>query len=96
MGMRKKLAIAAAMLGNPKIIFLDEALNGIDVESAFHIKKVMGDFVANGRTVILSTHVLQVIEKICNRYLVLKQGQIVAAWTRRTLNNRPAPRKIWI
>lgn len=78
MGMRKKLAIAAALMGAPKIIFLDEAINGIDVKSAFQIKRVLKDFVADGRTIILSTHVLEVIEKICDRYLVLKNGKIIA------------------
>ena len=78
MGMRKKLAIAAALLGSPKIIFMDEALNGIDIESAFHIKKMLKNLVNEGLTVILSSHVLEVIEKICDRYLVLKKGEIVA------------------
>jgi len=77
-GMRKKLAIAAAFLGNPDIIFLDEALNGIDFKSAFQIKKVLTELVARGKTIILSTHVMEVIEKICDRYLVLKQGKIIA------------------
>ena len=81
MGMRKKLAIAAALLGTPKIIFLDEALNGIDIESAFQIKQVLKDFVANGGTIILSSHALEVIEKICDRYLVLKNGEIIADLT---------------
>ena len=76
-GMKKKLAIAAAMIGSPQILFLDEALNGVDFESAFRIKKTLKDFVINGGVVILSTHVLEVIEKICDRYLVLKQGKII-------------------
>ncbi|MBN2354509.1 ABC transporter ATP-binding protein [candidate division KSB1 bacterium] len=78
MGMKKKLAIAAATLGRPNILFLDEALNGVDVESAFHIKEMLKDFVARGGTVILSTHILEVIEKICSRYVLLKAGRIIA------------------
>lgn len=78
MGMRKKLAIAAAMIGSPQILFLDEALNGVDFESAFRIKNALKEFVARGGTVILSTHVLEVIEKICQRYVVLKAGKIIA------------------
>jgi ABC-2 type transport system ATP-binding protein len=78
MGMRKKLAIAAAMLGSPKILFLDEALNGVDFESSFHIKKVLGDFVAAAGIVILSTHVLEVVAKLCNRYLIMSQGMLLA------------------
>lgn len=76
-GMRKKLAIAAALLGAPKILFLDEALNGVDIESAFHIKQYLQNYTHSGGTVILSTHVLEVIEKICDRYIILKNGRIV-------------------
>jgi ABC-2 type transport system ATP-binding protein len=78
LGMKKKLAIAAALLGNPSLLVLDEALNGIDVESAYRIKEVLRKFVAGGGTVLLSTHVLEVIEKLCDRYLVLKAGRLLA------------------
>ncbi len=78
MGMQKKLAIAAAMLGNPVLYFLDEALNGIDIESAYRIKSVLRDYVGSGGTVILSTHALEVVEKICSRYLIMKKGTLVA------------------
>ncbi len=81
MGMRKKLAIAAALIGQPKIIFLDEALNGIDFESVFQIKSVLRMFIQNGSTIILSTHVLEVVEKLCDRFLILKSGQLVSDMT---------------
>lgn len=77
-GMRKKLAIAAALINTPRLVFLDEALNGIDLESTFQIKKLLADFVSHGGTVILSTHVLEVIEKICDRYIILKSGAIIS------------------
>lgn len=77
-GMRKKLAIAAALLNSPRILFLDEAINGVDVESVFYIKGLLADYVASGGTVILSTHVLDIIEKLCDRYVVLHQGRIIA------------------
>jgi len=77
-GMKKKLAIATALIGSPQIVFLDEALNGVDFESAFQIKNALKEFVAKGGTVILSTHVLEVIEKICDRYIVLKNGKIIS------------------
>jgi ABC-2 type transport system ATP-binding protein len=77
-GMRKKLAIAGGMINSPQIVFLDEALNGVDVESAFHIKNYLAEYVQSGGTVILSTHALEVIEKLCNRYIILKRGKIIA------------------
>ena len=78
MGMRKKLAIAAAMVGRPRILFLDEALNGIDIESTYRIKRSLRDFAAAGGAVILSTHTLEVVEKLCDRYLLLKKGRVIA------------------
>ncbi|MFC1564626.1 ABC transporter ATP-binding protein [candidate division KSB1 bacterium] len=78
MGMQKKLAIASAYMGNPHILFLDEALNGIDVENAFMIKQLLKSYVEQGGTVILSTHVLEVVEKTCDRYLIMKDGKIIA------------------
>jgi len=78
LGMRKKLAIAAAFLGTPGILFLDEALNGVDIESVFQIKSELKDFVSRGGTIILSTHALEGLEKICDRYIILKRGEIVA------------------
>ncbi len=86
-GMKKKLAVAAAMIGSPRMIFLDEALNGVDFESAFGIKKALAGYVKNGGVVILSTHVLEVVEKICDRYLVLKQGKIIADLQAEEINN---------
>jgi ABC-2 type transport system ATP-binding protein len=78
MGMRKKLAIASAMVGKPRILFLDEALNGIDIESTYRIKRSLRDFVAAGGAVILSTHTLEVVETLCDRYVLLKEGRVIA------------------
>lgn len=78
MGMRKKLAIASAFLGSPEIVFLDEALNGVDFESAFHIKEILTQFVGQGGMVILSSHVLETVEKLCSRNLILNDGKLIA------------------
>ena len=78
MGMRKKLAIAAAFIGSPEILFLDEALNGIDFEGAFHIKEKLKEFVDQGGAVILSSHVLETVEKLCSRNLIIKDGELLA------------------
>ena len=86
-GMRKKLAIAAGMINAPQIVFLDEALNGVDVESAFHIKNLLSDYVKNGGIVILSTHILEIIEKLCDRYVVIKEGRIAADLDEQKLRN---------
>ncbi len=82
MGMRKKLAVAAALLGSPQILFLDEALGGLDVESVHRMKTLLRDFVGRGGTVLLSSHNLDFLEKICDRYLVLQKGRLIADFQR--------------
>lgn len=77
-GMRKKLAIAAAFMGQPPLVFLDEALNGVDIESVYAIKQLLRSHAQAGGTVILSTHVLEVIEKLCDHYVVLQSGRVIA------------------
>lgn len=90
LGMRKKLAIAAALIGAPRIIFLDEALNGIDFESVFQIKSALKEFIKKGGTVMLSTHVLEVVEKVCDRLLLLKSGALVSDMTSEQLQSLSA------
>jgi ABC-2 type transport system ATP-binding protein len=78
LGMRKKLAIAASMIGEPRVLFLDEALSGIEPASAFRIKRTLREFVSAGGIVVLSTHVMEAVETMCDRYLVLAKGKVVA------------------
>lgn len=78
LGMRKRLAVAAALVGEPRILFLDEALSGIDVVNAFHVKELIREIPARGGTVILATHGIEAAEKLCDRFLVLDRGRLVA------------------
>ena len=93
MGMQKKLAIAAALTGSPEIIFLDEAFVNIDFESLFKIKRHLRDFTNNGGTVLFSTHILEVVEKICDRYIIMVKGKLIKDLTvdefSRLLESRP-------
>jgi ABC-2 type transport system ATP-binding protein len=85
LGLRKKLAIAAALLGPPRLLFLDEAMSGLDVESIHRIKILLRDFVERGGSVLLSSHNLDFLEKICDRYLVLHRGKLIADMDRETI-----------
>ncbi len=77
-GMRQKVLISAALLHNPPVIFLDEPLTGLDVESAVLVKTLLASLAAQGRTVLYSSHVLDVVERICARVLIIDQGVLVA------------------
>jgi ABC-2 type transport system ATP-binding protein len=77
-GMRQKVLISAALLHDPSVIFLDEPLTGLDVESAVLVKTLLASLANQGRTVLYSSHVLDVVERICARVLIIDKGLLVA------------------
>jgi ABC-2 type transport system ATP-binding protein len=81
-GMKKRLGLACALIHEPKVLILDEPTNGLDPRSAVHVRDLILDFAASGRTVLLSTHLLDLAERICHRLGVLHHGQLVAVGTR--------------
>lgn len=77
-GMRRRTALAAATLGAPKVLVLDEALNGLDPPSAAKTKAWLRTWVDAGGTVVLSTHALEVVQKVTDRVVMLAHGRVVA------------------
>lgn len=75
-GMKKKLAIIGALVHQPKCLILDEPLNGLDPTSAFMAKHFLKEYIDQGNTVFLSTHTLEIAEKLCHRVALLKDGYI--------------------
>jgi ABC-2 type transport system ATP-binding protein len=75
-GMRRKTAIACALVAKPKVLILDEALNGLDPPSVERVLRALEEVRAQGTTIILSTHVLDTLEKIATRIIMLKKGKI--------------------
>lgn len=73
-GMRRKLSLSAAFLGEPEILILDEATNGLDPESSFKVKKYFREFCQNGGTILFSTHIIEVVEHLCDRIIILHKG----------------------
>lgn len=80
-GMRQKVALAGALIHDPKLIILDEPLTGLDAGSARLVKDVLRERVRAGGTVILTTHILEVAERMAERIGVLSQGRLVAEGT---------------
>lgn len=80
-GMRRKLTIAAGIIHNPKILFLDEPTTGIDVESARQIRSLILDMKERGTTVFLTTHYIEEAERICDRIAFIVNGKIVKTGT---------------
>lgn len=77
-GMRQKILIAAALLHNPALILLDEPLSGLDVNAAIMIKDLIAALASSGRTILYSSHVLDVVEKVCDRVLIIDKGTLIA------------------
>jgi ABC-2 type transport system ATP-binding protein len=77
-GMRKKIGLAAALLHNPEVLFLDEPFEGVDPVSAQVIRGVLERFTAGGGTVVFSSHVMELVESLCDWVAVMAAGRIVA------------------
>ena len=76
-GMRQKVLIAAAVLHNPRVVVLDEPFSGLDVTSARVLKGFVRGLAEEGKIVVFSSHVLEVVEQVCSRVVILKDGRIV-------------------
>src|SRR3954464_12309308 len=80
-GMRQKVALAGALVHDPRLIILDEPLTGLDAVSARHVKGLLQDRVRSGGTVIMTTHILEVAERMADRIGVIASGRLVAEGT---------------
>ncbi|MFK7765895.1 MAG: ABC transporter ATP-binding protein [Mariniblastus sp.] len=76
-GMKKKLALAAALLPNPKLLFLDEPFEGVDVVTARVIRDLLNEYVSNGSTVFVTSHVMEIVERICTHVGIIANGELV-------------------
>ena len=77
-GMRRKTALAAAVIGQPKVLVLDEALNGLDPPSSARVKGALRELARAGTTVLLSTHVVETVQAVADRVVMLAHGRVVA------------------
>lgn len=87
-GMRQKVALAGALIHEPRLIILDEPLTGLDAGSARQVKSVLTSLVAEGVTVIMTTHILEVAERMADRIGVIAKGQLIAEGTLAELQER--------
>lgn len=76
-GMKKKLALAAALLPNPELLFLDEPFEGVDAVTARVIRDLLAKYVARGSTVFVTSHVMEIVEKICTHVGIIANGKLV-------------------
>jgi ABC-2 type transport system ATP-binding protein len=77
-GMQKKLAMAAAVIHGPKVLFLDEPFEGVDAIAAGTLKQMLQGMIARGATIFLTSHVLEIVERLCSHVAIIHQGKLVA------------------
>ena len=77
-GMQKKLAMAAAVIHGPKILFLDEPFEGVDAIAAGTLKTMLQRMIARGATIFLTSHVLEIVERLCSHVAIISKGKLVA------------------
>ena len=80
-GMKQKLSVIAALVHEPKVWILDEPLTGLDPQSTYQLKQLMRQFADKGNTVFFSSHVIDVVEKVCDRIAIINHGKLVAVDT---------------
>ncbi|HAT4313834.1 ABC transporter ATP-binding protein [Clostridium perfringens] len=77
-GMRQKVLLISSLIHNPDILFLDEPLNGLDANSVMVIKEILSELARNGKTIFYSSHIIDVVEKISHRIILLNNGVVAA------------------
>jgi len=87
-GMRQKVLIISGMIHNPDIIFLDEPLSGLDANSVIMVKEVLTQMARDGKTIFYSSHLMDVVEKISDRIILIDKGNVIADGTFETLKGQ--------
>jgi ABC-2 type transport system ATP-binding protein len=87
-GMRKRLALAAALIHEPRVLILDEPTNGLDPRGAREMREIMAGLAAEGRTIFLSTHLLDAAERVCHRVAIIRAGTLQTVGTPAELRAR--------
>jgi ABC-type multidrug transport system ATPase subunit len=78
LGMKQRLALAACMVGDPDVLILDEPTNGLDPEGMVEVRQIIQIIASQGKTIILASHILDEVEKICSHVAIIKKGRLLA------------------
>jgi ABC-2 type transport system ATP-binding protein len=78
LGMKQRLALASALIGNPEVLVLDEPTNGLDPEGIAEVRQIIQQQASKGKTIIMASHILDEVEKVCSHVIILKKGKCIA------------------
>src|SRR5262245_28038487 len=87
-GMRQKVVITSALLHNPKVVFFDEPLNGLDANAALSFKTLITSLARDGKTIVYCSHILDVVERVCERIVIVREGRVIADGSLAALQER--------
>jgi len=87
-GMKQKVLLISGLMHNPEIIFLDEPLSGLDANAVILVKEILSQLKQSGKTIFYSSHIMDVVEKISDRIIIIDQGKVIADGTFESLKNR--------
>ena len=79
LGMKQRLAIAATLIGNPEVVIFDEPTNGLDPQGIKEVRSILTKIAQRGKTVIMASHILDEVEKICSHVTIIKRGKLLAS-----------------
>jgi ABC-2 type transport system ATP-binding protein len=81
LGMKQRLAIASALIGDPEVLIFDEPTNGLDPQGIAEVRHIIRKIASQGKTIIMASHILDEVEKICSHVAIIKNGDLLAAGT---------------
>ena len=87
-GMKQKVLLISGLIHNPEIIFLDEPLSGLDANAVILVKEILSQLKRAGKTIFYSSHIMDVVEKISDRIIIIDQGKVIADGTFETLKEK--------
>lgn len=93
-GMRQKVLLISSLLHNPDILFLDEPLSGLDANSVSVVKDILAQLASRGKTIFYSSHIMEVVQKISHRIVLLNEGRVVADGTFEELSQQASDRSL--
>ncbi|MGH1338442.1 MAG: ABC transporter ATP-binding protein [Aureispira sp.] len=79
LGMKQRLAIAGALIGDPEVLIFDEPTNGLDPQGIAEVRTLLSEIGAQGKTILLASHIIDEVEKICNHVAIIKYGDLIAS-----------------
>lgn len=77
-GMRQKVSLVAGLIHNPEVVFMDEPLSGLDANAVILVKEILSQLKAAGKTIFYSSHIMDVVERLCDRIIIINGGQVIA------------------